>query len=85
MWLYNRDLIGGFFAKGEWLVLSLHRLLRTIRPLPYIISELYEENIARELVKLHQENKLFSLVPIQLAKATSIKQEDNTNAQLINV
>ncbi|NJL53025.1 MAG: acyl-CoA dehydrogenase, partial [Hydrococcus sp. SU_1_0] len=59
MWLYNRDFLGEFFAKGEWLVLSLHRLLRTIRPLPYTISELMLENVAQELVKLHQENKLF--------------------------
>jgi alkylation response protein AidB-like acyl-CoA dehydrogenase len=85
MWLYNRNLLGDFFARGEWLVLSLHRLLRTIRPLPYTISELMLENVAQELVKLHQENKLFSIVPIQLAKTNTIKQEDNTNAKLVNV
>jgi hypothetical protein len=85
MWLYNRNSLGEFFAKGEWLVLSLHRLLRTIRPLPYTISEPYIENVAQELVKLHQENKLFSIVPIQLAKTNTIKQEDNTNVELVNV
>jgi alkylation response protein AidB-like acyl-CoA dehydrogenase len=85
MWLYNRNLLGDFFAKGEWLVLSLHRLLRTIRPLPYTISQTYIENVAQELVKLHQENKLFSIVPIQLAKTNNIKQEDKTNAKLVNV
>jgi hypothetical protein len=63
----------------------LHRLLRTIRPLPYTISNSYIENVAQELVKLHQEDKLFSIVPIQLAKTNTIKQEDNTNAELINV
>ena len=85
MWLYNRNSLGDFFARGEWLVLSLHRLLRTIRPLPYTISEPYIENVAQELVKLHQENKLFSIVPIQLAKTNTIKQEDNTNVELVNV
>lgn len=67
MWLYNRTILGDFFAKGEWLVLSLHRLLRTIRPLPYTISEVYVENTAQELLKLYKEDKLFSIVPFQLA------------------
>ncbi len=84
MWIYNRKLLGDFFAKGEWLVLSIHRLLKTIRPLPYSISEEYSENVAQELVKLHQEDKLFSIVPIQLAQSKTIKQEDNTNAKLIH-
>ena len=68
MWIYNRELLGEFFAKGEWLVLCLHRLLRTITPLPYSISEVYRENVARELVQLEQEDQLFSIVPFQLAK-----------------
>lgn len=85
MWLYNRNFLGEFFAQGEWLVLSLHRLLRTIRPLPYSIADHYVENVAQELVKLHQENKLFSIVPIQLSKTNTIKLEDNTNVQLVNV
>ncbi|PJF37884.1 MAG: isovaleryl-CoA dehydrogenase, partial [Phototrophicales bacterium] len=45
MWLYNRHHLGEFFAQGEWLVLSLHRLLRTMRPLPYMISATYSENV----------------------------------------
>ncbi|EAZ90037.1 acyl-CoA dehydrogenase [Crocosphaera chwakensis] len=67
MWLYNRTILGDFFAQGEWLVLSLHRLLRTIRPLPYSISDAYVENTAQELLKLYKEDKLFSIVPFQLA------------------
>ncbi|NES81012.1 MAG: acyl-CoA dehydrogenase [Moorea sp. SIO2B7] len=77
MWLYNRKILGDFFAKGEWLVLSLHRLLRTLRPLPYFISEVYLENVAQELVKLYREEKLFSIVPFQLAKKQT--QEDKTD------
>ena len=84
MWIYNRKLLGDFFAKGEWLVLSIHRLLKTIRPLPYSISEEYSENVAQEMVQLHQEDKLFSIVPIQLAQSKTINQEDNTNAKLIH-
>lgn len=67
-WLYNRHLLGEFFGRGEWLVLALHRLLRPWHPLPYSISETYTENVARELLKLHQEGKLFSIVPFQLAQ-----------------
>ena len=67
MWLYNRTILGDFFSKGEWLVLSLHRLLRTMRPLPYSISDEYVENTAQELLKLYKEDKLFSIVPFQLA------------------
>ena len=85
MWIYNRKLLGEFFAKGEWLVLSIHRLLKTMGTLPYSISEEYSENVAQELVKLHQENKLYSIVPIQLAQSKNIQQEDNTNVKLINV
>jgi alkylation response protein AidB-like acyl-CoA dehydrogenase len=75
-WLYNRKTLGNFFAKGEWLVLSLHRLLRTLRPLPYFISEVYLENVAQELLKLYEGDKLFSLVPFQLAQS-QISQEKN--------
>jgi alkylation response protein AidB-like acyl-CoA dehydrogenase len=76
MWIYNRQNLGEFFNRGEWLVLSLHRLLRTLRPLPYYISETYVENVAQELVKLDAQNRLFSIVPFQLAQS----QEENTNA-----
>ncbi len=68
MWLYNRQNLGDFFAQGEWLVLALHRLLRTFKPLPYTISELYESNLTQEMVKLYQDEKMFSIVPFQLAK-----------------
>ncbi|AFY77114.1 MAG: acyl-CoA dehydrogenase [Hydrococcus sp. C42_A2020_068] len=80
MWLYNRKNLGDFFAKGEWLVLSLHRLLRSLRPLPYFICEPYVENVAQELLKLYREDKLFSIVPFQLARSQSKTQEDKTHA-----
>ncbi len=79
MWIYNRHLLGEFFLQGEWLVLSLHRLLRSIRPMPYFISREYLENVAQELLKLYQQDRLFSVVPFQLAKS-STEQEDKTDA-----
>jgi hypothetical protein len=68
-WLYNRTILGDFFAEGEWLALSLHRLLKTIRPLPYTLSDTYVENVAQQLLKLHKEGKLLSIVPFQLAQS----------------
>ncbi|MDV3000833.1 MAG: Crotonobetainyl-CoA reductase [Chroococcopsis gigantea SAG 12.99] len=77
-WLYNRSILGEFFARGEWLVLSLHRLLRSLRPLPYTLSEDYMERVARELLKLHGEDKHFSIVPFQLS--TLLTNEDKIYA-----
>lgn len=74
-WLYNRSILGEFFARGEWLVLSLHRLLRTLRPLPYTLSEVYVENVAQELLKLYQENQHFSIVPFQLAPSQTTEEK----------
>jgi hypothetical protein len=48
--------------------------------MPYSISEVYTENVAQELLRLHQANKLFSIVPIQLAQSEINKQEDKNNA-----
>ena len=79
MWIYNRKNLGDFFAKGEWLVLSLARLLRSFRPWQNLtISPVYVENVAQELVKLYNEDKMFSIVPFQLAKTET--QKDQTNA-----
>ncbi len=80
LWIYNREILGEFFAKGEWLVLSLQRLLKQIRPLPYGISETYVENVAQELLKLHKEDKLFSIVPFQLAQLQTQDREDSSYA-----
>jgi alkylation response protein AidB-like acyl-CoA dehydrogenase len=68
IWIYNREFLGGFFARGEWLVLSLHRLLRSLRPLPHTINPGYRENLARELVELYRAERLFSLLPLPLAR-----------------
>jgi alkylation response protein AidB-like acyl-CoA dehydrogenase len=79
MWIYNRKILGDFFAKGEWLVLSLHRLLRTMVPLPYSISSEYTENITQEMLKLYKQDNLFSLVPFQLAQEQT-QTKDKINA-----
>ncbi|PSB02642.1 acyl-CoA dehydrogenase [Merismopedia glauca] len=80
MWIYNRKTLGDFFAKGEWLVLSLHRLLRSLRPMPYLTSRSEVENVAQEMLKLYREERLFSIVPFQLAQSKTQILEDKTNA-----
>ncbi len=77
-WLYNRSILGEFFARGQWLVLALHRLLRSLRPLPFTLREDYVENVAQELLKLYREDKHFSIVPFQLA--TLLTKEDKNYA-----
>ncbi|NEQ52086.1 MAG: acyl-CoA dehydrogenase [Leptolyngbya sp. SIO3F4] len=71
MWRYNRQSLGGFFSQGEWLVLCVHRLLShfdvTLNPVPLE----YYENVFQELLKLDREDKMFSIVPFQLAQSTS--------------
>jgi alkylation response protein AidB-like acyl-CoA dehydrogenase len=80
LWLYNRSNLGEFFARGEWLVLSLHRLLSKLRPLPYSISEAYSENAAQELLKLYRENRAFSLLPFPLAQPENETPQERSHA-----
>lgn len=80
MWIHNRQSLTDFFAKGEWLVLGLHRLVRTLRPMPYIDSTSAVEHLAEELVKLYTEEKLFSIVPFQLARLETQLLEDKNHA-----
>lgn len=67
MWVYNRNHLGNFFAKGEWLALCLRRLLLACRPATMLPPRLNDEAIAQELLRLYHENRLFSIVPFQLA------------------
>jgi alkylation response protein AidB-like acyl-CoA dehydrogenase len=81
-WLYNRSILGDFFARGEWLVLSLHRLLRTLRPMPYTISEEYVERVAVHLLQLYRENQHFSIVPFQLASSKTTEDTIHAGSEL---
>jgi hypothetical protein len=78
IWIYNWERFGDFFARGEWLVLSLGRLMKafdsptTVRPRPYTA------NIALELLRLYRENRMFSLIPLKLAATSNPSSEDIT-------
>jgi alkylation response protein AidB-like acyl-CoA dehydrogenase len=69
MWLHNRKNLGDFFAKGEWLVLCLTRLLEKLQPSLESAPDSYWENAGNQLVKLYTENKMFSIVPFELANS----------------
>ncbi|MGB3511943.1 MAG: acyl-CoA dehydrogenase [Microcoleaceae cyanobacterium] len=77
MWIYNREVLGEFFAGGEWLVLSLNRLLKPFGHSEKV-DQSYWEKVTEEMLKLFNQNKLFSIVPFQLAQTQ--KQENQTNA-----
>lgn len=70
MWLHNRKTLDSFFAQGEWLVICLTRLLEKIQPSLESAPESYWENMGDRLVKLHTENKMFSIVPFELANSS---------------
>lgn len=67
IWLYNRKGLGEFFAKGEWLVLCLQRLMKGLAPSLDSLPQAHTENVAEEIMKLYRQDKLFSIVPFQLA------------------
>jgi alkylation response protein AidB-like acyl-CoA dehydrogenase len=93
MWVHNRSIacgavdepidkpmdkpIGEFFANGEWLVLSLHRLLSHFRMDLAAPPQGYYETVAQELLRLHKADKMFSIVPFQLAQSASAQPLSN--------
>lgn len=61
-----------FLARGEWLVLCLVRLMKDFYPKKYEVSQTYYDNVSDHLLKLHQQDMLFSVFPFQLAKTQAI-------------
>jgi alkylation response protein AidB-like acyl-CoA dehydrogenase len=69
VWLHSRDEQPGFFADGKWLVLALHRVLCGFRPREAAPPQPYADSIAEELLRRHESDRLFGIVPMQLASA----------------
>jgi len=68
LWLHNRERLGEFFGRGDWLVLSLERLLMKLGQERSVLPAEYEERVAEELERLFEEERLFAVVPLQLAQ-----------------
>jgi alkylation response protein AidB-like acyl-CoA dehydrogenase len=66
-WVHNRRDLGEFFARGEWLVVALDRLLRRFHPVRPPLPPTYRQAVADHLLHLHTTDQQFSLVPLQLA------------------
>jgi len=71
LWIHNRRTADGFLAQGTWLVLCLDRLLGNLRPGRASLPDSYYETVAQRLVELDQEDRLFSIVPMPLARTGS--------------
>lgn len=72
LWVHNREALGEFFGRGDWLVLSLERLLVRLGRRRTILPSEYEQRVATELERLYHERQLFSVVPFQLATRETI-------------
>lgn len=69
MWLENREQLSRDAAAGHWTVLCLTRLLTRLGEHPDEPTEGAEEHCARWLQRLHDEDRLFSLLELPLAPA----------------
>jgi len=73
LWLHNRERLGEFFGRGDWLVLSLERLLVRLGQRRSLLPPEHEQEVWQEMERLCDEGRLFSVVPFQLARS----QADN--------
>jgi len=67
LWLHNRERLGEFFGRGDWLVLSLERLLVRLGQRRSLLPPEHEQEVWQEMERLCDEGRLFSVVPFQLA------------------
>jgi len=72
LWVHNREALGEFFEQGDWLVLSLERLLVRLGRRRAILPSEHEQRVATELERLYHERRVFSVVPFQLATRETI-------------
>ena len=74
LWLHNRDEFDEFFARGEWLALCLNRILNLFQPRRPSPPTEFVDNVTQQMKKLYEEDRLFSLIPMQLARNESLVQ-----------
>lgn len=71
MWLENREQLSRDAQAGHWVVICLKRLLARLGVHPDEPADVEEEHCSRWLQRLHEENRLFSLLELPLAAAPS--------------
>jgi alkylation response protein AidB-like acyl-CoA dehydrogenase len=67
IWLRNRDRLGEFFRKGEWLALGLNRLRRSLGGGDAAGAPEMVDRVAQELERRYRERRAFAIVPLDLA------------------
>lgn len=68
LWLFNRSVLESDFARGDWLVLCLTRLLKLLSPREEIVSSApYTEQVLSTFLRSFQTNRMFGIVPFQFA------------------
>jgi alkylation response protein AidB-like acyl-CoA dehydrogenase len=72
LWLHNRERLGEFFGRGDWLVLSLERLLVRLGQRRSVLPVEHEQRVAEEMERLYQDERSFSVVPLQLARSQTV-------------
>jgi hypothetical protein len=83
LWLHNRERLGEFFGRGDWLVLSLERLVLRLGEARLghgrreVLPAKHEERVAAELERLFEEERLFAVVPLQLARSKEHQEMDH--------
>jgi alkylation response protein AidB-like acyl-CoA dehydrogenase len=72
IWLHNRHRMEPFLAGGEWLALSLSRILRRIGVV-VTTPPSFKDAAAEHLLRLHVDHRAFSIAPWKLAgRSTSV-------------
>jgi alkylation response protein AidB-like acyl-CoA dehydrogenase len=82
VWLHSREEQQAFFADGRWLVLALDRVLSSIRPREIAAPRAFAESVAAELVRRHEQDLLFGVVPLPLASARRREERTDSPATL---
>jgi hypothetical protein len=75
LWIHNRERLGEFFERGDWLVLSLERLLVRLGQRRRVLPAEHEQRVWEEMERLYEEERLFSVVPFQLARSEIVNED----------
>jgi alkylation response protein AidB-like acyl-CoA dehydrogenase len=67
VWAHNHAVLGGAFARGDWLVIAGNRLLAGLRGVDAPGPPVEIGPVADEMLRLFEARRAFSIVPYQLA------------------